>query len=256
MQNSVRFECTTLGRRSGVLKPDKDGYYTMPVGGLNVYNSAGQYYAYEKAKALFEESSQFMRRVRKGVLYGEQGHPIRDPGMTEQDFVRRVLTIRETNTCCFHQSIWLDFDSVKDSKGMPVIAIMSKVCPAGPLGEALRRDLETPGKNVAFSIRAFTIDRLERGTTIRDLDTIVTFDRVIEPGIEFATKFDSPATESHVVDVNEVLESTRFTRATMEHAIYDAPKGLATESTLLTAKELFTSLGWTSAPKEPAYFDW
>ena len=57
MLNSVRFECTTLGTRSGVLKPDKDGYYIMPVGGLNVFNSAGQYYAYDKAKALFEESS-------------------------------------------------------------------------------------------------------------------------------------------------------------------------------------------------------
>lgn len=254
MLNSVRFECTTLGTKAGVLKPDKDGYYTMPVGGLNVFNSAGQYYAYERARSLFEESSQFMRRVRKGVLYGEQGHPIRESGMSNEEYVRRVLTIRESNVCCFHQSIWLDFDSVKDSKGMPVIAIMSKVCPAGPLGEALRRDLETPGKNVAFSIRAFTIDRIERGTTIRDLDTIVTFDRVIEPGIEFATKFDSPAMECY--SEAEVLSTTRFTRGEVERAIYDAPKGIATESTLLTAKELLASLGWSTTAELPAYTDW
>ena len=68
MSNTIRFECTRLGNRLGRLKSDGQGGYVMPVGGLNVFNSAGQYYTFEAAKKLFEESSQFMRRVERAVV--------------------------------------------------------------------------------------------------------------------------------------------------------------------------------------------
>lgn len=253
MINSVRFECTRLGNHLGVLDQDKDGYYVMPVGGLNVFNSAGQYYVFEEAKSLFEDSSPLMRRVQRGVLRAENGHPYKEPGMTENDFIRRVLTIRESNVCAFHKEIWLDFDSVKDKNGKPVIAIMSRVAPSGPHGAMLEKMFARGGENVCFSIRAFTTDRMVGGVLQRKLDTVITFDYVNEPGIDFAEKFRAPALEA------EVIEETRFTRGQMSDALLtpEGTRGLATESAILTANELFRSLGWQQqAPSAPGYRSW
>lgn len=254
MINSVRFECTKLApNQTGKLSKDKDGFYTMPVGGLNVYNSAGQFYVYEEAKHLFEKSSAFMRRVQRGVLRAEVGHPVKEPGMSEQDYVRRILMIRETNVCAYHKEIWLDFNSVKDQYGKPTIAIMSKVCPSGPHAAMLQRMFEQEGENVCFSIRAFTRDYFERGVCKRILETPVTFDYVNEPGIHFAEKFKSPALEA------EVIAEAQFTSSVMKDAVEHAPKGVGMESGLLTAHELFNRLGWadtTGSVKAPAYRGW
>ena len=250
MSNTIRFECTRLGRQLGRLKSDGQGGYVMPVGGLNVFNSAGQYYTFEAAKKLFEESSQFMRRVERAVVRAEVGHPVKEPGMSENDYIRRVLTIRESNVCAFHKEIWLDFNSIKDKNGKPVIAIMSRVCPSGPHAAMLERAFENPGENVCFSIRAFTRDYMQGGVMYRDLDTIVTFDYVNEPGIDFAEKFKAPSLEA------EVLDTSRFTRGQMTEAI-SSMRGVAQESTILTANELFTSLGWnTSGSEKSAFTNW
>lgn len=250
MSNTIRFECTRLGNQLGRLKSDGQGGYVMPVGGLNVFNSAGQYYTFEAAKKLFEESSQFMRRVERAVVRAEVGHPVKEPGMSENDYIRRVLTIRESNVCAFHKEIWLDFNSIKDKNGKPVIAIMSRVCPSGPHAAMLERAFENPGENVCFSIRAFTRDYMQGGVMYRDLDTIVTFDYVNEPGIDFAEKFKAPSLEA------EVLDTSRFTRGQMTEAI-SCMRGVAQESTILTANELFTSLGWnTSGIEKSAFTNW
>lgn len=250
MSNSIRFECTRLGNKLGRLKNDGQGGYVMPVGGLNVFNSAGQYYTFEAAKKLFDESSQFMRRVDRAVVRAEVGHPVKEPGMTENDYIRRVLTIRESNVCAFHKEIWLDFNSIKDKNGKPVIAIMSRVFPSGPHAAMLERAFENPGENVCFSIRAFTRDYMQGGVMYRDLDTIVTFDYVNEPGIDFAEKFKAPSLEA------EVLDTSRFTRGQMLDAVAGM-RGVAQESTILTANELFTSLGWNApAIEKSAFADW
>lgn len=239
MKNTVRFECTRLGNHLGKLSKDKDGYYTMPVGGLNVYNSSGEFYTYEEAKKLFENSSPFMRRVDRGALRAEVGHPVREPGMSEQDYVRRILTIRESNTCAFFKEIWLDFDSVKDRNGMPVIAIMAKVAPSGPHAQMLADAFERKGENVCFSIRAFTVDKMVNGVMRRTLDTIVTFDFVNEPGIDHAEKFRAPSLE------NERIETHTFSRAVIEDAVNGMRQsGVATESSVVMGRELLTSLGW------------
>lgn len=247
MSNTIRFECTRLGSQLGRLKSDGQGGYVMPVGGLNVFNSAGQYYTFEAAKKLFEESSQFMRRVERAVVRAEVGHPVKEPGMSENDYIRRVLTIRESNVCAFHKEIWLDFNSIKDKNGKPVIAIMSRVCPSGPHAAMLERAFENPGENVCFSIRAFTRDYMQGGVMYRDLDTIITFDYVNEPGIDFAEKFKAPSLEA------EVLDTSRFTRGQMTEAI-SSMRGVAQESTILTANELFTSLGWNASGIEKSAF--
>ena len=127
---------------------------------------------------------------------------------------------------------------------------MSRVCPSGPHAAMLERAFENPGENVCFSIRAFTRDYMQGGVMYRDLDTIVTFDYVNEPGIDFAEKFKAPSLEA------EVLDTSRFTRGQMTEAI-SSMHGVAQESTILTANELFTSLGWnTSGIEKSAFTNW
>lgn len=256
MGNMIRFACTALSgtNKAGRLKADENGYYTTVVGALNVFNSIGQYYTYEGARELFEESSQFMRRVKKGNLMGEQGHPKWQPGMSESQFAQRILSIYEENVCCHHKEIFLDFDSVKDENGNPVIAIMSKVKPSGPHGAALKESFENPDENVNFSIRAFTDDFPDRGRghTKRVLRTIVTWDRVTEPGISVAQKYKSPSLEM------EKLVEHHFSRATMKRGMEECQlAGMAQESAILTGRELFSTLGWDIAPgQKPPFMDW
>ena len=251
MANTVRYECLRLPAGvAGKLKKDSEGYYTMAVGGLNVYNSSGQYYTMDGVKKIFDESSQFQRRVQRGVLRAEVGHPVREPGMTENDFIRRVLTIRESNVCAFFKEIWLDFNSVKDNTGRPVVAIMAKVCPSGPHGAMLERIFEQPGENLCFSIRAFTKDFREGGVYKRELETVVTFDYVNEPGIDHAEKFKAPALES------AYLDTAVFTRGQVTQAVETFTPGMAQESTILTGKELMGAMGWVEKPSKPGYIGW
>lgn len=252
MANAVKFVCTSLAgtNKVGNLKKDKDGYYEMVVGALNVYNSIGQFYVYEQAKALFQESSQLMRRVKRGALRGEYGHPKMLPGMSNDQFANRVMSIYEENTCCHHKEITLDFDRVKDENGKPIIAIISKVCPSGPQGAALERSLQNPSENVCFSIRSFTDDYREGGIVKRVLKTIVTWDLVNEPGLAIAEKFKAPALESLMEQNFSRGEIERGTRA-------GGVGGVATESVALTTTELFQSMGWdTSTLVKPSYLKW
>ena len=132
--STVRFTATKLTdiNKKGLLLPDSEGYYELPVGGLNVVNSSGQFYTLEGAKDLFDSSSIFMRRVRNGCLKGELGHPKRLPGMSLDDYIQRIVTIDEKNVCCFFKELWLDFEFGKKNPqlGTPdLVAVMAKLKP-------------------------------------------------------------------------------------------------------------------------------
>jgi len=248
--SSVRFACTALAgtNKVGSLPVDKDGYVDMVIGGLNMFNSAGQWYAYEGAKELFESSSQFMRRIKRGALRGEVGHP-KQEGMTFDEYVARILDIREDNTCVHFKEVYLDFNRMKDASGRPVIAIMGKLAPSGPKGDFLAKQLANKNENVCFSIRSFTKDFYNKGVYTRELKNIVTFDYVNEPGISIAEKYKAPSLESY--------SDTPVTRGQIERAIKTSDHGIGNESALMTAGDLFTSLGW-ELPKgvPPPFASW
>ena len=232
MQN-IRFSCTSLvgTDKKGILTPDKDGYYSQPIGGLNVFNSAGMYYTYEGAKHLFEDqSSAFMRRVKRGALRGENGHPKRLPNQSLDDYAARILTIDERHVCVHWAEIELDFNNFKDANGKPIIAIIGKFTPSGEKGYILEKALTNPHENVCFSIRSFTEDYYVRGVVHRDLRTVVTFDYVNEPGISIAEKYKSPTLES--------FDDSVFT---VDRQVLH----LGNESVSLTKDELYSSFNWT-----------
>jgi hypothetical protein len=256
--NSVRYGCTSLVGSSlaGKLLKDDQGYYEVVVGALQFANSVGQVYVYEQAKHLFANSSQLMRRVSKGALRGEYGHPKRLPGQSLDAFANRIMSIWEENVCCHFREITLDFNRVLDKDGKPIIAIIAWVKPAGPHAKALQDSLDNPNENVCFSIRSFTEDYKDaRGTTCRVLKTIVTWDYVNEPGISVAEKFQSPSLES--------LEEESFSRGNLERAYSeDGMSGMGIESSYtMSYEELCESFGWTPIPAyavqaKPDYMSW
>ena len=188
----------SLNGKEGSVKPDEYGYYTGPIGGLNTYNSGGALYVYDGAGKLFEDSHVFMRRVKNGNLKGELGHPKRMPGMNDEDYMDRYMTVEETNVAVHFAEVWLDKDFGKKNpqyNNPDIIGIMAKYKPAGPKAASLQASLENPKENVNFSIRSLTMDSLVRGRRIKVLDSILSFDVVTEPGISHATKWDSPSME-------------------------------------------------------------
>lgn len=256
MLSAVRLVCTALQGtgKQGILRPDADGRYEVVLGGLNVFNSAGEYYVYEAAKHLFDASSQLQRRAKRASLRGEYGHPKMLPGMSNEQFANRVMSIYEDCVSHIIHEVFLDFDRVKDEKGKPVIAIIGKIEPSGPHAESLRRSLENAGENVCFSIRAFTDDQRIGGVNHRTLRTIVTWDYVNEPGISIANKFSSPSLES--------LQETVLSRGEIERGIQIAKQsGQAMESVELSAAELFASMGWRdrlpkASARKPGWSGW
>ena len=233
MAGMVKFTATKLASKGkqGILEPDEDGYYTLVIGGLNVYNSAGEFYTLNGAKDLFEESNIFMRRVKNGCLKSEVGHPKRVPGMTDSQYMTRILTIEETNVCAHIKEVWLDFDFGKNNPeyGSPeLVAIMGKVKPAGTQGEALKKALENKSENVCFSIRSLTKDYEQNRQRYRVLFTIVAFDWVIEPGIAFANKWDAPGLES--TDLGFVTSSNFVKEA---RKVMNCPVGMESTKELI-----------------------
>lgn len=249
--NSIKFVCTALAgvNKVGNLKQTDQGYYRVVLGALNMFNSAGEFYAFEPAKALFESSSQLMRRCARGALRGEYGHPKPLPGQSNNEFANRVMSIYEDKVSHHIMNLELDFENVKDSKGNPVIAIIGDVLPAGPHGGALERSLKNPNENVCFSIRAFTDDHRMGGIVHRHLKTVVTWDYVNEPGLSVAEKWQSPALEGQF--------DQHFTRGDLERAQDTKVSGVAQESVILSAGELFTSMGWDrSKAATPGFLRW
>ncbi len=250
--STVKFACTSLAgtNKVGDLKKDADGYYTVVVGALNMHNSSGMYYEYERAKELLTESSQLMRRVKRGALRGEYGHPKMAPGMTNDQFANRVMSIYEENTCVQFKELWLDFENYKDEQGRTIIAIVAKIIPSGPNGHVLEKQLNNPGENVCFSIRSFTDDYYEGGKTVRVLRIIVTFDYVNEPGMSVAQKWNSPALES--------LIDTSFSRAEITNS-FTSFGGTGQESGLTMGMEdVINMLGWDqkAVKASPAWAKW
>ena len=240
MHPSVRFGCVSLvGRnKTGKLPRDENGYYEIVVGGLNVFNSANQYYPYEPVRNLFESSSSLMRRVQRGVLRAEYGHPKRN-GLSDSAFISRVMNIHEEMVCGHHKELWLNFD-YKDDKGQPVIAIMSKFLPGGPYGSVLEKQFENKDENVCFSIRSFSEDTPGRGGVIqRNIRQIVTFDYVNEPGIVHAEKYRSPALEGLYEDEVSLYRDD-FIDAMKQAQTEPA----AMESVTLSLEELFQVMNW------------
>lgn len=212
MASIITYDNTFLpstGKR-GVMKPiDASGYYPINLGGLDVYNESGNLYVASTAKDLFKSSSHLMRRIAGGKLFNELGHPKRAPGMRDDEYLIRILTVYEDRACSHLRKIELEeISDAKLNNGKPFIRIIGEVKPMGALGQLVEDTFKTPDSDACYSIRSITNDQFIGNVRHKHIQEIATWDYVLEPGIRHATKYHTASTESLILDV-KTLEQAR-----------------------------------------------
>jgi hypothetical protein len=172
---------------------------------LDIHNSGKAWYDWEESKQVFDKSGDLMRRIKSNKCYSELGHPKKEPGMTRDQYLQRILTIYENNVCNHIRSIDLIKESTRAENGNPVVVTYGEVKPFGPHGEVVEESLSSPDINTCYSIRSITFDQKDSwGRLIKKLMEVVNWDFVLEPGIEIATKYDNPSLESLTRHVAEL----------------------------------------------------
>ena len=257
--DKIRFTCTRLANtgKKGIITPNADGYYDLVIGGLNMYNSAGmKYTAVKDVLDLFQnKSSSFRRKIERGALRGEVGHPKFLPGMSKDQFIDRIMTIDEKNVCCHFSEVYLDFDSFKNEDGSPIITIKGLVKPSGAQGAFLKEQLENPKENVCFSIRSFSSKAVVGGVVQFRLVEVITWDRVTEPGLNIARKYFAPTLESYV---DHEIKKEVLQEAVLKPTMVTENGMLVThESKDLEGRALLRKLGWElNSSNLPASMRW
>lgn len=232
----LSFKSTRLGglNKTGVMRPDADGYYTVSLGALGSHNSMGHYYTLDESAALFKASSSLMNRIDEGALYSEVGHPQKQPGMAEKQYFMRLMTIVESNICGHISEIWLD-DSIWKTRPEHLdrgsVVVMGKIKPYGIHKQMLSDALENPKLNVCFSLRGFTKDVNVNGKIIRTITFIMTYDLVYLPGLKAGSSWNANPTMESMVEF-EILDEDA--RSAIEEA---TTAGVANESSISLARE-------------------
>jgi len=179
------------GRKLGMIHPDADGYYQMPMGVLGVPTRNRTYYDVNDFVAQLTGADCFVRKMLEGgQLFGEYGHPDTAPLNNEQT-IARLLHIEEKFHSHHFKKIW---SGEKLAEGGTVIYGLVK--PSGPYGQYLQQSLDAPTINTAFSLRGITQSVPKNGLVWRNLKRLVTFDFVGAGGYEQASKRWSPCTET------------------------------------------------------------
>lgn len=154
------------------LKKNDDGTYTVIATSFGVPDINGN--VYEAPKGLFDESSKFTQRVKRGVLLGELGHPEpRREGEGIWTAEARAITIHLDRAC----AALSDFKIVQ-REGLPdAIQFVAKLLdtPCGKLAKMLLEDASQPAM---FAMRAYVDDKIVEGQTTRVIRDIITFDLV------------------------------------------------------------------------------
>ena len=198
--SKISYGCTALigTTKTGELKPDADGFYTLNLGAFGFHNAAGAYYELDPAVDVLENSPAFRRRIAAGALYAECGHPKFEQGMTKREYGARLSIIEETRHCAFIKKVWMG-DQITDKRSGNVgRLVMGLVKPSGQYGPQLAEKLADKDQNVSFSIRSLTMDQYvpSRGCVVKTIKHIETWDYVTEPGIYCADRWNNPGLES------------------------------------------------------------
>jgi len=196
---TLTFENTLLagsGKR-GVLKPmDDSGYYMMNAGKLNAPLRLGHAYAVnDYVMECMDPNSDLMRRVARGEVYAELGHPqpfylervngmvVRTPITEAFEWVMRLRTIVMDNVCLHIRRIHFD---MMGGRYDPVM-MRAEIIPFGTHKQLAQDSLTNPDINTALSMRTVTAPQ-KMGDKTRFIEYFCNFDLVFEPGAAEACK--------------------------------------------------------------------
>lgn len=233
----------------GDLKCDENGYYYVCLGALEHPNSYGATYDLNPAKEILAPNSPFMRQIKKGQLWGEYGHPEKD-GLTNEEYLQRIYTVREKFQSHHIREVIID-ENAKEVNGRKFIAIYGWIKPSGPYASYLEKQLQDKDQCVSFSIRSITNDKVKNGKLTKALVTIITWDYVTEPGLDVATKWNSPALEE--------LNSFQFSTAQLKSLLaQQQASGLGMESSSMKIMATLRRVEAAELPKDntPSWVNW
>ena len=244
---------TALGKK-GINKPDADGYYTLLVGALNCSNNSGawRYNGGADVIALFGPGSSFQRKIVNGTVYAEVTHPIKTSAETENEFQRRYLDIDPRNRAAHFRKVWLDTDFGRNNpqyNNPTMIGIYAEVKPCAPHGAILKEALDDPNQNVCFSIRSVADQALVGGKLERNIIEVITFDFVNEGGIQIASKWDTPATESLDFGIPRITAGTVIDKEILKSIASSKGQNVFSMESVDTATYLLGKYFKEEAPK-------
>lgn len=205
--------------KQGILKPDQDGYRSMPLGAIGCFNTRREFYsAEEDVIRLFDRSSRFMDMVNRGNLLAEMEHPMpnaqegtlnpRTGELLLDAYILRLRQFKAGNICAHIKNVRLVSNEDVKSPDVPsnAIIIMGDVKPTRDHADKLERAFVNPHENVSFSIRSLTDNQWIAGVLHKRIVEVLGFDWVTLPGIRTAHKMASPQLESDLIFTDDVIE--------------------------------------------------
>ena len=181
------------------IRKDESGYYEFILGAVNSLNSCNEFYLKDGIeKFINDENYMLARKLKNGYLNGELGHPKYLPGMTQEAYYARNLNVDIQNVSHHIKSVWTQESSIHSGiigKGNKLL-MKGMVKPSGVHGKILQEHIDNNDANTAFSIRALTVNSNRAGVTYKSIVQIITWDWVLEPGIQQANKWANLTTES------------------------------------------------------------
>lgn len=213
LPQNLEFSCSALesnyGQKLHAVEPDETGAYEVVVGAFGCPTRNNVIYDPDSVvAAMSDPNARFNICLKDGNLAGEYGHPV----IASKQDMPRLLRIDEHYISHYFTKIWIDKTTPLNIGGVQGYPIRAKVVPTGPYGEILRKQLEDPNHNTAFSIRSLCLPmngpdcRFE----YRKVQILVTFDAVSAPGYQVATKRYVKGTEDFEMSVS---------RADLEHTL-------------------------------------
>jgi hypothetical protein len=193
--------------KTGIIKPDADGYRTVILGGFGIANESGIYYEPKSAVTAIKNGPILRRKIEKGMLYGEADHPDLS-GLTDKEAIERMFLISAARRSHTIRDLVIVTDKYKDKNGQYFPAVEGKVRPSGnEYGKDLEQCFSDPYQNTAFSIRSY-LDTTRSTSRIRYIQYAITWDWITEPGIFYANKYNARACESR--NEYDTLELSTF----------------------------------------------
>lgn len=187
--------------KKGILKPDANGYYLLNAGGFNIPNRTGiTYTANQYIQECMGRDSDLNRRVSRGEVYAEAGHPpmyfleningqiVRKKITDLFQWILRLKTIDMDRACGHIAEIIFNTDNWSKSRGGPIHNyIRIKPYLSTVFGKMFEENLLTPEMNTSMSIRTVTTPQ-QFGDRSRNVEYFTNYDWVVEPGMDMANK--------------------------------------------------------------------
>lgn len=197
--NNLALTSIKTNNPNSSIRKDEAGYYEFILGAVNSLNSCNEFYVKDGIeKFLTDENYMLARKLKNGYLNGEVGHPKFLPGMTRESYYARNLNVDIQNVSHHIKSVWTQESNIPCGvigKGNKLL-MKGMVKPSGVHGKVLQEHIDNNDANTAFSIRALTVNTQRAGVTYKSIVQIITWDWVLEPGIQQANKWANLSTES------------------------------------------------------------